>query len=226
MLEKLDYCLGCVAKPCANKGCPLENNIPQIIKAAKEENIKEAYEILSKTTVLPGICGRVCPHKKQCEGSCVRGIKGEPVSIGEIEAYIFDKAMEQGLKLKDCIEKKEKYKEKKVAIIGGGPAGITAAAYLAKNGVAVTIYERKNYLGGLLVYGIPEFRLPKNIVEETINQILELGVKVEYNKTLGKDLNLQELKQKYDAIFISVGANNSNKLNVEGETLEGVYRRK
>ena len=223
--EKVNYCLNCKIKPCSKKGCPLENNIPDFIKAIKEEKYKEAYEIVSETTVLPGVCGKICPHMKQCQGSCVRGIKGEPVSIGDIENYIFEKAVKEGYKLKDIVKinKDEKLANKKVAIIGGGPAGLTCAAFLDKDGVNVTIYEKYNYLGGLLVHGIPEFRLPKDRVKETVNRILDLGIKVEYNKELGKNLKLSELEQQYDAIFLSIGANKSAKMGVKGENLEGVY---
>lgn len=225
--EKVNYCLNCKIKPCSVKGCPLENNIPEFIKAVKEENYKQAYKILSQTTVLPGICGKICPHTKQCQGSCVRGIKGEPVSIGDIENYIYEKAEQEKYSLKEAMQTEENtntsYSNKKVAIIGGGPAGLTCAAFLAKDGVKVTIYEKYNYLGGLLVHGIPEFRLPKTRVQETVKRILDLGINVEYNKVLGKNLNLDELEKKYDAIFISIGANKSAKMGVKGENLEGVY---
>lgn len=223
--EKVNYCLNCKIKPCSQKGCPLNNNIPEFIKAVKNEEYKEAYKILSETTVLPGICGKICPHTKQCQGSCVRGIKGEPVSIGDIEKFIFQKAVEQGYSLKDIIEKQEspELSNKKVAIIGGGPAGLTCSAFLAKDGIDVTIYEKYNYLGGLLVHGIPEFRLPKETVKETVNRILDLGIKVEYNKELGKNLCLEKIEQDYDAIFLSMGANKSSKMGVKGENLEGVY---
>ncbi len=223
--EKVNYCLNCKTKPCSQKGCPLNNNIPEFIKAVKEENYKEAYRILSETTVLPGVCGKICPHTKQCQGSCVRGIKGEPVNIGDIENYIFEEAKIQGFTLKDSMEKnnEEKLNNRKVAIIGGGPAGLTCAAFLAKDGIDVTIYEKYNYLGGLLVHGIPEFRLSKEIVKETVNRILDLGIKVEYNKELGKNLSLEELEEKYNAIFLSIGANKPSKMGVKGEKLEGVY---
>ena len=223
--EKVNYCLNCKIKPCSQKGCPLNNNIPEFIKAVKEENYKAAYKILSETTVLPGVCGKICPHMKQCQGSCVRGIKGEPVSIGDIENFIFQKAVEEGYSLKDVIEKQESpdLTNKKIAIIGGGPAGLTCAAFLTKDGLDVTIYEKYDYLGGLLVHGIPEFRLSKETVKETVNRILDLGIKVEYNKVLGKNLSLEELEQNYDAIFLSMGANKPSKMGVKGENLEGVY---
>ena len=228
IMEKANYCLNCKVKPCSVKGCPLHNEIPDFIKEVKEGNFSKAYKILCKTTVLQGVCGRICPHMKQCQGSCVRGIKGEPVAIGELEAFVFDKAMEEGNSLlkvwKEEIEKnKEVLGNKKVAIIGGGPAGLTSAAFLAKEGVNVTIYEKYDFLGGLLMYGIPEFRLNKKIVEKTIKNILDLGINVEYGKELGKNLNLNELEEEYDAIFLSFGANCSSKMGVEGEYLKGVY---
>ncbi len=224
--EKANYCLNCKVKPCSLKGCPLGNNIPEIIQKVKNEEYLEAYKILSETTVLPGVCGRICPHKKQCQGSCVRGIKGEPVDIGYIEAFVFDEVTKKGYELKDVFKnekKDEKLKNKKVAIIGGGPSALTVAAFLAKEGIQVTIYERKSYLGGLLVYGIPEFRLPKKIVEKTINNILDLGIQVNFNKELGKNLTLEELNKQCDKIFIGIGANVSTKMGIEGESLDGVF---
>ena len=227
IINKANYCLGCKAKPCSTKGCPLNNDIPQFIEYIKQDNYLEAYKTLSNTTVLPGICGRICPHLKQCQGSCVRGIKGNPVSIGELEAFVYDKVKEKGYTLRDSFEDiKEKSNtvlNKKVAIIGGGPCGLTAAAYMAKEGIKVTIYERYNYLGGLLMYGIPEFRLSKDIVNKTIKDILDLGIEVQYNKELGKNLSISELEKEYDAIFLSFGGNVSTKMGVEGENLEGVY---
>lgn len=224
--EKSNYCLNCKIKPCSVKGCPLNNDIPAFIKCIKEENYKEAYKILSKTTVLPGVCGRICPHTKQCQGSCIRGIKGEPVSIGELEAYAYDMATKEGMTLLDCYKEEmeqNKNNNKKVAIIGGGPAGLTCSAFLAKAGIKVTIYEKYDYLGGLLVHGIPEFRLSKDIVNKTIQMILDLGVEVKYKQELGKNLNLKDLEKEYDAIFLSFGANISSKMGVEGEELNGVY---
>ena len=218
--EKANYCLNCPVKPCSNKGCPLNNNIPEFIKAVKEEDIKKAYEILSETTVLESVCGRICPHMKQCEGSCVRGIKGEPVSIGDLEAYVGDVAIKNNYKISEINKEK---KDKKIAIVGGGPAGITASAFLLKKGFSVTLFEKYNYLGGLLVHGIPEFRLSKNIVKNTIQKVIDLGLEVKYNYELGKNLSLNELEKDYDAIFLAYGANITTKMGVEGEELDGVY---
>lgn len=223
--EKAKYCLHCKVKPCAIKGCPLHNNIPDFIEKIKEKEYEEAYKILCETTVLPGICGRICPHKKQCEGSCIRGIKNEPVDIGTLEAFVFDTVVKDENTLKNMWkhDMENNNMDKKVAIIGGGPAGLTSAAFLRKYGIDVTIYEKYDYLGGLLMYGIPEFRLDKTIVNKTINNILNLGIKVQYNKELGKNVSLEELKKQYDAIFLSFGANCSSKMGVEGENLEGVF---
>ena len=226
--EKASYCLSCKVKPCSIKGCPLHNNIPEFIKYLKEENYHEAYKTLSETTVLPGVCGRICPHQKQCQGSCVRGIKGDPVSIGELETFVFDKAMQSGESLLNCWKEEIESNKainmnKKIAVIGGGPSGLTAAAFLARKGFNVTIYEKYEYLGGLLMHGIPEFRLSKEIVSKTIENILDLGIEVKYNQELGKNLFLKDIEQKYDAIFLGVGANVSSKMGVEGEKLLGVY---
>lgn len=223
--EKSNYCLNCKTKPCSIKGCPLGNHIPQFIEQIKQGNYKKAYEILSETTVLPGICGRICPHQKQCQGSCVRGIKGEAVSIGDLEAFIFDTIVDEEDSLLNCYQKEinQNKTNKKVAVIGGGPAGLTASAFLAKKGIQVTIYEKYDYLGGLLVHGIPEFRLPKEIVQKSVKKILQLGIEVKYHQELGKNLFLKDLENQYDAIFLSFGANQSSKMRVEGEELEGVF---
>lgn len=218
--EKSEYCLNCKIKPCSNKGCPLGNNIPTFIKAIKEEDYKKAYEILSETTVLEAVCGRICPHTKQCEGSCVRGIKSNPVSIGELEALVGDISIKENYKIP---QNNISNKNKKIAIIGGGPAGLTASAFLLKEGYSVTLYEKYNYLGGLLVHGIPEFRLPKNTVKDTIQKIIDLGLELKYNMEFGKDFSIQELESKYDAIFLAFGANISTKMGIDGEDLEGVY---
>jgi len=218
--EKANYCLNCPVKPCTNKGCPLGNDIPGFIKAVKEEDYKKAYEILSETTVLQAICGRICPHTKQCESSCVRGIKSNSVSIGELEAFVGDIAIKENYPISTaCVENKNK----KIAVVGGGPAGLTASAFLLKKGYSVTLYEKYHYLGGLLMHGIPEFRLPKEIVKKSIQKIIDLGLEVKYNQELGKNLSLQKLEKEYDAIFLSFGANITTKMGVEGEELQGVY---
>jgi len=218
IIEKANYCLNCKTKPC-QKGCPLGNNIPDFIKGIKEGKYEEAYNVLLETTVLQPICGRICPHEKQCQGSCVRGIKSTPVQIGSLEAFIGDMAIEKNFKIK----KQKESKNKKVAVIGSGPTGITAAAFLAIKGYDVTIYEKYNKLGGLLRHGIPKFRLEKDILDKQINKILELGINAVYGKELGVDYYLEDLCKKYDAIFLSFGANISRKMNIPGENLKGVY---
>ena len=227
--QKSEYCLNCKLKPCSLKGCPLNNDIPTFINQIKEEKYKEAYQTLSKTTVLPAICGRICPHQKQCEGSCVRGIKGEAVSIGELESFIGEYAINNNLKnlpKKKVLAKnfeKKKETNKKVAIVGGGPAGLTCSAFLAREGIKVTIFERYNFLGGLLRYGIPEFRLSPNIVKDTIQNILDLGVEIKYNQKLGENLRLEDLIENFDYIVLTFGANVSQKMGIEGEDLDGVF---
>lgn len=218
--EYANYCLNCPVKPCSKKGCPMGNDIPSFIKAVKEENYKKAYEILTETTVLSAICGRICPHKKQCEGSCVRGIKASSVNIGELEAFVGDIAIKENYSL--GTPNKENA-DKKIAIIGGGPAGLTASAFLLKKGYSVTLYEKYDYLGGLLMHGIPEFRLPKEIVKKSVQKIIDLGLEVKYNQELGKNLQLQQLENEYDAIFLAFGANITTKMGVQGEELPGVY---
>ncbi len=216
--EIRNYCLNCINKPCSNKGCPLNNDIPAFIH---EENTKKAFEILSNTTVLPAICGAICPHEKQCQGSCIRGINGESVSIGKMEEYIGKESIKNNYKIPTEID--ENLVHKKVAVVGSGPAGLTCSAFLAKKGVQVTIYEKFEELGGILTHGIPNFRLDKNIVKSTIDKILDLGIKVKNNIELGKDFTVEELCNEYDAVFIGIGANVPTKMNIEGEDLEGVY---
>ena len=219
--DKANYCLSCKNKSCV-KGCPLSNDITDAIKFVKEDDFKSAYYKFSETSVLSSICGRVCPHQKQCQGSCIRGIKSESVSIGDIEAFVGDYALENNLKLN--LYSNYNKLNKKVAVIGSGPCGITCAATLRRLGVEhVDLYEKKSYLGGLLIHGIPDFRLPKNIVKNTYDKILELGINVEYNMELGKNLSLDTLRSKYDAIFVAIGSNISSKMGIEGENLNGVY---
>lgn len=218
--EYTEYCLNCKVKPC-HKGCPLSNDIPAFIHEVKEGNIGEAYKILTNTTLLGAICGRICPHEKQCQGNCVRGIKSLPVNIGKIESYVFDKAIEMGLD--KSINKDKILEGKNIAIIGSGPAGLTAAAFLARHSANIDIYEKQEKLGGILRYGIPDFRLSKDILDNTIKSILDLGVNYKTNQTLGKDYTLEELKGKYDIVFLAFGANISTKMNIPGEEYDGVY---
>lgn len=219
ILEKANYCASCIKKPC-RQGCPLNNDITGFIKLIKEEKYKEAYQLLTETTVLSAICGKICPHEKQCKGSCVKRIAFTPVEIGDLESFIGDIAIENGWNI---TEEKIIKGNKKVAVVGGGPSGLTCAAFLAKNGVNVTIYEKHNYLGGILQHGIPEFRLDKKLVNEVIQKILDLGIETKLNQELGKDFSIQELEKKYDAIFLGFGANISSKMRIEGEELQGVY---
>lgn len=209
MQEKVNYCLNCKVKPCSNKGCPLNNDIPTFIRLVKEGNMEEAYYTLLKTSILGSACGRICPHYKQCMGSCVRGIKGESVQIGDIEAYISDYGLEHNL-IKN-IEKTEELKGKNIAVIGGGPAGLTASYFLAKAGANITIYEKHNSLGGILEHGIPEFRLDPKILEKTINSILSLGINVEYNVEVMTN-NEQE---------ITDTTNNQERLDKKTNNIEG-----
>ena len=211
ILEEMDkYCLNCVNKPCSKLGCPLNNDIPEFIH---EKDTKKAYQILSKTTVLPAVCGRICPHFKQCQGKCVRGIKGKSVEIGAVEATIADIALKENYKLpkKDIVKGK-------VAIVGSGPSGLTAAGFLAMNGVEVTIYEKNSTLGGLLFYGIPDFRLDRDVLKSTIQKIIDLGVNVKLNCELGKNIQIFDLQREYDAIYLCFGANEPN-ITFEGENV-------
>lgn len=220
--DKSSYCLSCKNKNCV-KGCPLSNDITEAIKYVKEENYDEAYKKFSETTVLSSICGRICPRTKQCQGSCIRGIKGEAVDIGSIEAFIGDYGIENDIKITNFKECKKI--DKKVAVIGSGPCGITCAATLKRLGVShVTLFEKKNYLGGLLVHGIPEFRLSKEIVNNVYSKIItDLDIKVKLETELGKDISIDTLRNEFDSIFIAIGANTSSKMEIPGEELNGVY---
>ena len=214
---KAEYCLNCKLKPCQS-ACPLGNDTAGFIKLIKENKLKEAYELLLETTVLQPVCSRICPHDKQCQGSCVRGIKQTPVSIGDMEAYIGDLAIKNNWK----IDKKSEEKNKKVAVIGGGPTGLTCSAVLARNGYQVTIYEKHDKLGGIMVHGIPDFRLDREVLQKTIDKIVELGIEVKLNSELGQDYTLDSLAKEYDAVYLGFGANISSKMGIEGEDVEGV----
>lgn len=217
--EKAEYCLNCKTKPC-QKGCPLENDIPQFIQYIKEEKYKEAYQVLAKTTVLSSVCGRICPHESQCQGGCVRRLKGEPTSIGKLEAFVADKALQENYAFEEEMMNK---KRQKVAVVGGGPAGLTCSAFLARKGYRVTIFEKQDTLGGILTHGIPEFRLDREVLQGSIRKILDLGIEVKYRQILGKTVTLEQLEEQYDAVFISIGANIPTKMQISGEEIEGVY---
>lgn len=221
-LEKIkaeaDYCLNCKNKKC-QEGCPLENDIPSFISLMKEEKWQEAYDVLTETTALSAVCGLVCPHEIQCQSKCIRGIKGNPVHIGCLEAYLGKLANDGKIKISGNIINKGK----SVAIIGGGPTGLTAGFFLRKSGYKVTIYEKEDLLGGVLNYGIPEFRLPKEIVNKNIDIILKLGIEVKNKVEFGKDIGLQELMNIYDAVLLAIGSKKPEKMNIPGEELDNVY---
>lgn len=210
-------CASCITKPC-QVGCPLNNDITGFIKKVKDDKYEDAFKILENTTVLPAICGKICPYDKQCQGSCAKKISYQAVKIGEIESYVGDLAIESSWNFD-----KKKKKNKKIAVIGSGPAGLTCAGFLAKEGYQVTIYEKHDYLGGLLYHGIPDFRLSKDLVDKAILQILNLGIEVKKNISLGEDVSLKELEKEYDAVFLGFGANLSKMMGVPGESLSGVY---
>ncbi|MFZ5753860.1 MAG: NADPH-dependent glutamate synthase [Bacillota bacterium] len=217
--EEASRCLNC-KNPLCKKGCPVEVDIPEFISALKEDDPARAAKILKNKNNLPAICGRVCPQENQCEMHCILGKKGEPVAIGRLERFVADWEREQ-VNLKP--EKVETI-NKKVAIIGSGPAGLTAAADLAKLGYQVTIFEALHVPGGVLMYGIPEFRLPKEVVQQEINYIKKLGVDIQVNFVVGKTATIADLLEEgYDAVFIGTGAGLPNFMNLPGENLNGIY---
>lgn len=213
-------CLECKNRPCV-AGCPVQVNIPEFIREIKEGNFMEAYNVITATNGLPAVCGRVCPQESQCEKYCVRGKKGEPVGIGRLERFAADFAMSQGaLGVRDAAPKNGK----KVAVVGSGPSGLTCASDLAKRGYDVTVFEAFHTAGGVLKYGIPQFRLPKEIVDLEINVLKELGVKIDLDMVVGKILTIDELKAMgFEAIFIGSGAGLPSFMNIPGENLNDVY---
>ncbi len=219
-LDEAQRCLNCKNKPCVS-GCPVNIHIPDFIHKVAEGDFEGAYQIISLSSSLPAVCGRVCPQESQCEGKCVRGIKGEPVGIGRLERFVADyhNAHAAG------VPEKPVSNGHKVAVIGSGPAGLTCAGDLAKLGYDVTIYEALHLAGGVLVYGIPEFRLPKAIVQKEVDNLKALGVKVETNMVIGRVLTIEELKDEYgyEAIFVGTGAGLPRFMNIPGENLKGVY---
>ena len=220
-MEEAARCIHCKNAKCI-VGCPVSINIPEFVAQVKEGNMEAAYQIISESSALPAICGRVCPQESQCEGKCIRGIKGEPVSIGKLERFVADWARENGIKPTPAAEKNGH----KVAVIGSGPAGLTCAGDLARMGYDVTIFEALHKAGGVLSYGIPEFRLPKDeVVAAEIENVKSLGVKIETNVIIGKSVTIDELLQEegFEAVFIGSGAGLPMFMGIPGENANGVF---
>lgn len=218
-IDEANRCLDCKNKPCVS-GCPVSINIPEFIGKIKEHDFEGAYQVISLSSSLPAVCGRVCPQETQCECKCVRGIKGEPVAIGRLERFVADW---HNANCKSNIAQPEPNGHK-CAIIGAGPSGLACAGDLAKMGYKVTVFEALHLAGGVLVYGIPEFRLPKKIVQHEIDNLKQLGVDIQTNVVIGKTIEISELfEQGYDAIFVGSGAGLPRFMNISGENLKGVY---
>ena len=221
-IDEAQRCLNCKNKPCIS-GCPVNVRIPEFILKIAESNFEEAYEIITSTNALPAVCGRVCPQESQCEGKCVRGIKGEPVAIGRLERFTADTHREKTAGKTEVAAKPETNGHR-VAVIGSGPAGLTCAGDLARLGYEVTIFEAFHKAGGVLVYGIPEFRLPKAIVQSEIENLVSMGVKLVTNAVIGRAVSIDELfEEGFEAVFIGSGAGLPQFLNIPGENLLGVY---
>ena len=219
-MEEASRCLHCKNAKCV-QGCPVSINIPDFVAAVKEGEFEKAYQVIGQSSALPAVCGRVCPQENQCEGKCIRGIKGEPVSIGKLERFVADWAKENGIKPETAKVKNGK----KVAVIGAGPAGLTCAGDLAKLGYEVKIFEALHKAGGVLAYGIPEFRLPKSkVVDAEVENVKSLGVEIETNVIIGKSITVDELltEEGYDAVFIGSGAGLPMFMGIPGETANGV----
>ena len=219
-VDEAKRCLNCKNKPCM-QGCPVSVKIPEFVALIADGKFEEAYQKIKETNALPAVCGRVCPQEKQCESKCVRGIKGESVGIGRLERFAADYHMKH---VKDTVEVPET-NGKKVAVVGSGPSGLTAAGDLAKRGYKVTVFEAFHTAGGVLMYGIPEFRLPKDIVQKEIENLKAMGVDIETNVIVGKTLTIDELfdEMGYDAVYIGSGAGLPRFMGIEGESLNGVY---
>ena len=214
------YCLNCVNKPCALEGCPIATNVPGFINEIKNENYKNAYEILKENNLFSHVCSLVCPQEEQCQGYCVRGKIKSPVSIGKLEKFVNEWANENEYKYKPEVKNSI---GKKVAVIGAGPSSLECAYELLKNGISVDVFEKENEAGGILSYGIPDFRLNKNIVDEVISEVESLGAKFYYKKELGKNIFIEDLSKDYDAVFVGIGAEKSTMYSLTDETKKGIY---
>ena len=217
-LKEANRCLQCMNPRCV-KGCPVNIEIPKFIKAIREKKLEEAYNIILESSSLPAICGRVCPQEKQCEKMCIKGLKGDAIAIGSLERYVADYALEHKLN----VSKVKSKIGKKVAIVGSGPSGLTCAGELLKEGIDVTIYESLHKAGGVLTYGIPEFRLPKKIVENEINLLKDMGADIVLNAVIGKTITLEELENTYDAVYLATGAGLPKFLGIPNENANGVF---
>ena len=211
-------CLNCKNRPCVS-GCPVQVQIPDFIQKLASGDAEGAYHSIAQTNALPAVCGRVCPQENQCEKLCVRGIKGEPVAIGRLERYVADLHNSKN----DAKPERPVPNRRKVAVVGSGPSGLACAGDLARKGYEVTVFEALHRAGGVLVYGIPEFRLPKAIVRREIESLQALGVKVETNVVIGRTITVDELLEEYEAVFIGSGAGLPKFMGIPGETLKGVY---
>lgn len=218
--ECANYCLNCKLKPCSLKGCPMQTKIPEFIMEVKNEHYENAYNLLQENNFFSHICSIVCPQEEQCEGSCIRGIKSEPTNIGMLEKFVNEWAIENKIEYK--IDKKES-NGKRVAVIGSGPAGLECSIELLKSGFEVDIFEKDETPGGILIYGIPDFRLPKDIVKNIIDKIKALGGKFYTNRALGIDFDIKELSKKYDAVFVGIGATKSSKYKLTDEETSEIY---
>ena len=217
-MQEASRCLQCKIPRCV-EGCPVNIMIPDFIQALKEDDMKKAYDVISESSSLPAVCGRVCPQEKQCEAKCVKGIKGDAIAIGSLERYVADEAIKNNFSTIVKVPKNHKT----VAIVGSGPAGLTCAGELAKAGFDVTIFEVLHKAGGVLTYGIPEFRLPKAIVEDQVKSLKKLGVRIRTNIPIGNAITLNELQEEYNAVFVGTGAGLPKFMGIEGEDASGVF---
>lgn len=218
--EKADWCLGCKTKPCS-QACPMNTKIPEFIEQIKNNDIEKAYNILIENNIFTHICSKICPQENQCEGSCVRGIKQTATQIGSLENFVNNWAKENNVKPEISLKKVKD--NIKVAIVGGGPAGLACSYELIKNGIKSVVFEKENSLGGILSYGIPDFRLDKSTIDDITNILTELGVEFKFGQALGENIKLKDLKKEFDYIFLGIGAELSSVYSLSEEKLEKIY---